>query len=108
MLVEACEGRWKPAVQALAARPNDVPSVSEPVAAFNALIRPMERAAHTRGKYKTHLLSVLIWAVRKGILSQSLPISDDLVRAFVWDAAESDALAFETTLLAHCQCLSTA
>ena len=84
--LEACEGRWKPAVQALTARPSDVPSVSEPVAAFNAHIRPMERAAHTRGKHKTHRLSVLTRAVRKGILPQSLPMSEELVRAFVWDA----------------------
>jgi hypothetical protein len=59
----------------------------------------MERAAGTRGKYKTHRLSVLTWAVWKGILKRLLPMSDDLVRAFVWDA-----LAFETSLpvLKHC------
>ena len=59
----------------------------------------MERAAQTCGKYKTHRLSVLTWAVWKGTLPQLLPMSDYLVRAFVWDA-----LAFETTLpvLKHC------
>ena len=91
--LEECEGRWRPAVRALAASPLDVPSVAESVAAFNAHIRPMERGSRTRGKYKTHRLTVLTWAIWKGILPELLPMSDDLVRAFVWDA-----LAFETTL----------
>ena len=97
--LEECEGRWRPAIRALSAGPGDVPSVAESVAAFNSHIRPMERAVRTRGKYKTHRLSVLTWAVWKGILPELMPMSDDLVRAFVWDA-----LAFETSLpvLKHC------
>ena len=99
VLFEMCEGRRKPAVRALAAGPCDAPSVSESVAAFNAKIRPMERAARMRGKYKSQRLSVLAWAVWKGILPQLLPMSDDLVRTLVLDAP-----AFETTLplLKHC------
>ena len=89
--LEACEGQWRPAVRALAAGPLDVPSVAASVAAFNAHIRPMERAAGTRGKYKTHRLSVLTWAVGKGLVKGLLPMSEDLVRALAWAA-----LAFDT------------
>ena len=45
-------------------------------------------------EYKTRRLSVLTWAVWKGVLQQLLPMSDDPVLAFV-----CDALAIETTLL---------
>ena len=71
--LEECEGRWRPAIRALSAGPGDVPSVAESVAAFNSHIRPMERAVRTRGKYKTHRLSVLTWAVWKGILPELMP-----------------------------------
>ena len=68
-------------------------SVAASVAAFNRHVLPMERAHRTRGKYLTHRRTVLTWAVWKGVLPQLLPMSDDLLRAFLWDA-----LAFETSL----------
>ena len=42
---------------------------------------------------------MLTWAVWKGVLARLLPMSDDLLRAFLWDT-----LAFEATLpvLKHC------
>ena len=37
-------------------------------------------------------MGVLTWAVWKGCLHQLLPMSDDLMRAYIWDS-----LAFETS-----------
>ena len=97
--LEACQADWRPVIRELASDPLRVPSVANSVAAFNRHVRPMERARGTRAKYCTHRLSVLTWAVWKGVLPDLLPMSDDLLRAFLWDA-----LAFEATLpvLKHC------
>lgn len=99
--LERCEGRWRPAVQALAAPGGvgQVPSMEESLAAFVRHVLPMERARRTRQKYATHRLTVLTWAVWKGVLRDLLPMSTDALRAFIWDA-----LAFESTIsvLKHC------
>jgi hypothetical protein len=55
-----------------------IPSVAISLAAFNKQVRPLERAARTSTKYETHYLSVLTWKVWKDVLSQLLPMSDDL------------------------------
>jgi hypothetical protein len=89
----ACQANWRPAIRELAAGPRAVPSVAESLAAFNRHILPMERAPGTRGKYLTHRRTILTWAVWKGVLPRLLPMSDDLLRAFLWDA-----LAFEASL----------
>jgi hypothetical protein len=59
----------------------------------------MERARRTRQKYATHRLTVLTWAIWKGVLGDLLPMSTDALRAFIWFA-----LAFESTIsvLKHC------
>ena len=100
--LERCEGRWRPAVRALAAAPGgvgQVPSMEESLEAFMRHVMPMERARGTRRKYATHRLTVLTWAVWKGALKDLLPMSTDVLRAFLWDA-----LAFESTVsvLKHC------
>jgi hypothetical protein len=99
--LEACGGRWRTAAAALAfpVRSGAVPSVADSVAAFNLHIRPLERAPRTRSKYETHRLSVLTLAVWKDILPRLLPMTDDLLRAYIWDS-----LAFGVTLpvLKHC------
>ena len=46
----------------------------------------MERAFRTRGKYEAARLGALTWAVWKGILPSLLPMSDETLRAFLWDA----------------------
>ena len=93
--LEACDGRWQPAVHAIAfpSRAAAAPSVAESVEAFNRHIRPLERAPRTRSKYQTHRLTILTWAIWKGVLPTLLPMSDDVLRAFIWDA-----LAFEASL----------
>ena len=95
--LEDCQGRWRPAVGALAfdhrGGPGAVPSVAASAAAFNEHIRPLELAQGTRWKYVTHRRSVLTWAVWKGVLPQLLPMSDDMLRAYIWDC-----LAFEASL----------
>ena len=92
-VLEAAQGRWRPAIAAIAFAPGVVSSVEASVAAFNAHVRPHERARGTRHKYVTHRLSILTWAVWKGCLPQLLPMSDDLLRAYIWDS-----LAFEASL----------
>ncbi len=69
------------------------PSVAYSVAAFNQFVRPLERAQGTLSKYVTHRLSVLTWAIWKGCLPHLLPMTDDLLRAFLWDC-----LAFEASV----------
>lgn len=91
--LEACQANWRPAVRQLASDPRSVPSVADSIAAFNRHVRPMERAHRTRSKYLTYRRTVLTWAVWKGVLPDLLPMSDDLLRAFLWDA-----LAFEASL----------
>jgi hypothetical protein len=99
--LERCEGRWRPAVRVLAAPGGvgQVPTMEESLAAFVRHVMPMERARRTRQKYATHRLTVLTWAVWKGVLKDLLPMSTDALRAFIWDA-----LAFESTIsvLKHC------
>ena len=73
-------------------RAGGVPSVADSVAAFNLHVRPLERAQRTRSKYVTHRLSILTWGIWKGCFARLLPMSDDMVRAYVWDC-----LAFEAS-----------
>ncbi len=75
--------------------------MAESVEAFNAHVLPLERARVTRSKYATHRLTVLTWAVWKGVLHELLPMSDDLLRAYIWDSLAFDS---EATLpvLKHC------
>jgi hypothetical protein len=93
--LEACQANWRPAVRKLAAGPREEPSVAESLAAYIRHILPMERAPGTREKYLTHRRTILTWAVLKGALPRLVPgpMSDDLLRAFLWDA-----LAFEASL----------
>ena len=93
--LEASAGRWRPALQNLAfpARRDGVPSVDESLAAFNLNVRPLERGEKTRFKYQTHRLSILTWAVWNDVLHLLLPMSDDLLRAYIWDS-----LAFGASL----------
>ena len=92
--LEACRGRWRPTIQELAFDPGSgsVPSVAQSAAAFTRYVLPMERGHRTRGKYEAHRLSVLTWAVWKGILPTLLPMTDDTLRAYLWDC-----LAFEAS-----------
>jgi hypothetical protein len=94
--LEACQGRWRPVIGTLAADPRagrGVPSIADSVAAFNQFVRPLERAQGTRSKYVTHRLSILTWAIWKECLSHLLPMTDDLLRAYLWDC-----LAFEASV----------
>ena len=76
-----------------------MPTMEESLAAFVRHVMTMERARRTRRKYATHRMTVLTWAVWKGVLKDLLPMSTDALRAFIWDA-----LAFESTIsvLKHC------
>jgi hypothetical protein len=87
--LEACQANWRPAVRELAASPRTVPTVAESPAAINRHILPMERSPGTCSKYLTHRRSILTWAVRvEGRAARLLPMSDDLLRAFLWDALD--------------------
>ena len=92
--LEHSDGLWRPTIHRLSFCPDhlNVPSVRESADAFNRHVRPLERARATRRKYATLRLSVLTWAVWKNVLCELLPMSDDLLRAFIWDS-----LAFDVT-----------
>jgi hypothetical protein len=90
--LEAAEGRWRPAIAALALAPGVVSSIGASLGHFNTHICPHERNVSTRHKYLVQRISALTWAVWKGCLPQLLPMSDDLLRAYIWDC-----LAFETS-----------
>jgi hypothetical protein len=90
--VPVCQANWRPTVRELAAGPRQVLSVAESLAAFKRHILPMERAPGTRGKYPTHHRTILTWVVWKGALPRLLPLSDDLLRAFLWDTLAFEAL----------------
>jgi hypothetical protein len=98
---ERCEGRCLPTVQAIVGdgRTGRVQTVEESLAASVRHIMPMEQAEKIQRKYATHRLTVLTWAVCKTVLKDLLPMSTDLLCAFIWDA-----LDFETTIsvLKHC------
>ena len=68
-VAEACQADWRPVIREPASDPLRVPSVAraDSVADYNRHPRPMERARGTRAKYRTHRLSVLTWAVWKGV-----------------------------------------
>lgn len=85
--LEVCEGRWRPAMAAIAFAPSaaGAPSVAASLAAFNEHIRPLAHARRTRTKYLVHRLSILTWAIWKGVLPVLLPMSDDLLRAYIWE-----------------------
>jgi len=91
--LEAAEGRWRPAIAALAFAPGVVSSIRESAARFESEILPHELAVKTRQKYLAQRQGVLTWAVWKGCLPQLLPMTDELLRAYIWDS-----LAFETSV----------
>ena len=70
--LEACQGRWRPAVAALAFAPGLVPSEATSVAAFNTYVLPLERAQRTRSKAVTHRRSIVTWAIWKGVLPSTM------------------------------------
>jgi hypothetical protein len=94
-------GRWRPVMRALAAPGGvgQVPIMEESLAAFVRYVLPMERAHGTRREYTTHRLTVLTWAVWKGVLKDLLPMSTDALRAFILDAI---AFEFTMSVLKHC------
>jgi hypothetical protein len=73
--------------------------MAESFAGFVQHVMPMECALRTRRTYATHRLTVLTWAVWKGVLKDLLPMSTDALRAYIWDD-----LAFKSTIsvLKHC------
>ena len=71
----------------------DLPPEAASVAAFRTYVLPLERAQRTRSKALTHRQTIVTWAIWKGVLQDLLPMSDDRVRAYIWDC-----LAFEASL----------
>ena len=67
--LEACQGRWRPVMAALAfdpRAPGGVPSIAASNDAFQANVGIMSLVQGTRSKYVTHRLSILTWAIWKG------------------------------------------
>ena len=66
-VLEEAEGRWRPAIAALALPPGVVSSIQASLERFNTDIRPLELAPKTRQKYFIHRMGVLTWAVWKPV-----------------------------------------
>ena len=75
--------------------PGGVPSIAASNYAFQTNVGIMSLAQGTRFKYVTHRLSILTsgWAIWKGCLAELLPMSDNFLRAYLWDS-----LAFEASV----------
>ena len=94
--LEACQGRWRPAIAALAfdpRAPGGVPSIAASNDAFRAHVGILSLVQRTRSKYVTHRLSILTLTIWKGCLANLLSMSNDFVRAYLWDS-----LAFEASV----------
>lgn len=90
--LELCQGRWRPAIAALAFDPRGgVPSVDSSADRFAEIVEPLGFAVGTRCKYEAHRRSVLTWAIWKGVLHELLPMSERLLKAYLWDALAFDA-----------------
>ena len=56
-----------------------MPIMEESQSVFVRCALPMERAHGTRRMYATHRLTVLTWTVWKGVITDLLPMSTDVL-----------------------------
>ena len=84
--LEKAQGRWKPAMAQLTAGDPREETVASLAAAFVKHVRPMERGHRTRSKAWSGWRAVLTWATARGCLSDILPMSQDVLHAFLWEA----------------------
>jgi len=61
-------------------------TVASLAAEFVKHVRPMERAHKTRGKAWSGWRALLTWATARNCLDEILPMSQDVLHAFLWDA----------------------
>jgi hypothetical protein len=88
-VLEAVQGRWRPAIAAIALRQGWYPRW------MRQWPPSMRTCGRTSGPAapSTHRLSILTCAVWKGCLPQLLPMLDDLLLAYIWDSLAFEALA---------------
>ena len=84
--LEKAQGRWRPAMAALTAHNPKEDTVASLAADFVKHVRPMERAHRTRGKAWSAWRAILTWATARGCLRDLLPMSQEVLHAFLWDS----------------------
>ena len=84
--LEAADGNWRPAMDALAGAPSDLGSVEASAAAFDREVAPLARQSKTRSKHWAAWRTVLTWAAARECLPRIMPMDLVVLKAFLWDA----------------------
>ena len=84
--LERAQGRWRPAMAQLTDSDPRKETVASLAAAFVKHVRPMERAHKSRSKAWGGWRAVITWATARQCLSDILPMSQEVLQAFLWDA----------------------
>ena len=84
--LEKAQGRWKPAMAQLTSSDPREETVASLAAAFVRHVRPLERAHRTRSKAWGNWRAVVTWATARACLADILPMSQDVLHAFLWEA----------------------
>ena len=84
--LEKANGRWRPAMANLTNHDPKNETVASLAAEFVKHVRPMERAHKTRGKAWSGWRALLTWATARNCLDEILPMSQDVLHAFLWES----------------------
>jgi hypothetical protein len=84
--LERANGAWKPAIATLSSTAVAAESISSLASEFIRHVRPMERGHGTRKAAWAAWRVVLCWAAAREGLASILPMTEDVLFAFLWDA----------------------
>ena len=84
--LERSNGNWRPAMAALASSSPAEETLATLTAEFLTHVRPMERGHRTRKGAWAGWRVVLSWAAARDCFSELLPMTEDTLYAFLWDA----------------------
>ena len=84
--LEKANGNWRPAMAALTSPAAAADTVASLTAEFLRHVRPMERGDRTRKAAWAGWRVVLSWAAARECFADILPMTEDTLYAFLWDA----------------------
>ena len=84
--LERANGDWRPVMASLASTNPATESISALAAEFIRNVRPMERGHNTRKAAWAGWRVVLSWAAARDGLHEILPMTEEVLYAFLWDA----------------------
>jgi len=84
--LERANGDWRPAMAALAGPDPSVESIAFLAAEFVRHVQPMERGHRTRKSSWAGWRVVLSWAAAREAFRDILPMTEEVLHAFLWDA----------------------